>query len=50
MNCPECNSNNLKKAGSVTYYKQRKPVKRQRWLCKNCGLYTIKPKDNNENK
>jgi transposase-like protein len=40
MKCPNCKSMQLVKSGEV--WSGRK--KRQRYLCRSCGMNTVKPK------
>ena len=47
IRCPECNSKDLRKAGIIAWkrrYRTPKVMKKQRWLCLDCGLNTINPK------
>ena len=41
--CPECAGNRLKRAGSITAWRDRKPCRVQRYRCLDCGLLTTVP-------
>jgi len=44
MRCPKCKSERLVKAGFLR--DSRFDYEKQRWLCKECGHYTVNPEDN----
>lgn len=46
LKCPDCGSTKLMKSGRVWSKDKRTNRRRkfQRWVCDNCGLYTIKPR------
>jgi len=43
LQCPGCKSEKLRKEGSITRWKDRKPYQLQRYRCKDCGFLTTRP-------
>ena len=46
IRCPECNSQDVVKAGERTWYRKHKEPHlktKKAYLCRGCGLTTVKP-------